>query len=328
MLDEHFINRSQPIKKPLISVVIPVFNEETVLPFFIQRITSVLASLANYVDYELLFIDDGSDDGTNSLLTNCANADPCVRVISFSRNFGHQAALAAGFDFAQGAAVITIDSDLQDPPEVISFMIDEWTNGAEVVTAQRLTRAGEKRSKRLTAALFYKIISALSNVELSKNVGDFRLLDREVVDVIRNLKERDPYYRGLTDWVGFKKSIVQYDRDPRFAGKTKYSWRKMFRLAFDGVTAFSDKPLNVVSLLGILLMFLSFTGSVFALTAKFLDPERAVPGYLTLLLAVLFLGGIQLFSIGVLGIYLSIVNRNAKLRPHYIVSKKRSKNLD
>lgn len=308
----------------LLSVVVPVLNEEEVLPAFIARITSVCESISEIGNYEVLFIDDGSSDSSREIISDAAKENQKFRLISLSRNFGHQAALAAGFDFALGDAVVTIDCDLQDPPEVIGQMVDEWKNGSEIVLAKRRSRVGESRQKLWTAHIFYRLMSRMSNTKLSEDVADFRLLSREVVDVLRELREFNPYYRGLVNWVGFAQTEIEYDRDARLAGETKYTFKKMIRLAVNGLTAFSDKPLQMVSLLGLSFMSVSGLGALFLLIAKTIDPQRSVAGYVSILLAVLFLGGVQLFSIGTLGIYLSVVNQNSKLRPRYLISRKRS----
>jgi glycosyltransferase involved in cell wall biosynthesis len=308
----------------LLSVVVPVLNEEEVLPAFIKRVTTVCSSFSDVANYEILFVDDGSTDGSREIITQAAKQDPSIRLISLSRNFGHQAALAAGFDFARGTAVVTIDCDLQDPPELIVQMVELWSNGSEIVLAKRRSRVGESRKKLWTAHVFYRLMSRMSDTRLSEDVADFRLTTREVVNILRELREYNPYYRGLVNWVGFVQTEIEYDRDVRLAGETKYTIRKMLRLAVNGLTAFSDKPLQMVSLLGLSFMSISGLGGLFLLIAKTIEPERSVAGYVSILLAVLFLGGVQLFSIGTLGIYLSVVNQNSKGRPRYLVSERRS----
>jgi len=308
----------------LLSVVVPVLNEEEVLPAFIKRVTMVCSSFSDVANYEILFVDDGSTDGSREIITQAAKKDPSIRLISLSRNFGHQAALAAGFDFARGTAVVTIDCDLQDPPELIVQMVELWSSGSEIVLAKRRSRVGESRKKLWTAHVFYRLMSRMSDTRLSEDVADFRLTTREVVNILRELREYNPYYRGLVNWVGFVQTEIEYDRDVRLAGETKYTIRKMLRLAVNGLTAFSDKPLQMVSLLGLSFMSISGLGGLFLLIAKTIEPERSVEGYVSILLAVLFLGGVQLFSIGTLGIYLSVVNQNSKGRPRYLVSESRS----
>lgn len=310
----------------LLSVVIPTFNEESVLPEFIETCTKVFKKLPSDMNYELIFVDDGSLDQSRSIIREAIKVDDRLRLIALSRNFGHQAALTAGLHASKGDAVVSIDCDLQDPPSVIIKMVAEWESGADVVLAKRLSRAGETKFKLLTAKFFYALMAMLSDAPMSQNVGDFRLLTREVVDVLISMNETSPYYRGLVNWVGFNQVDVMYDRDPRFAGETKYTLRKMIRLALSGITSFSDRPLQLASAMGLSLMMFSFLGGLLAVVAKMLDPSRAVAGYASLLLAVLFLGGIQLFSIGVLGLYLSVVNQNTKSRPRFIIWNKESSN--
>jgi dolichol-phosphate mannosyltransferase len=310
----------------LLSVVVPTFNEEAVISKFIEVCSGEFENFPNDLNYELIFVDDGSTDESRNIIRQHIALDDRIRLVALSRNFGHQAALTAGLANAKGDAVVSIDCDLQDPPSVILRFIEEWERGADVVLAKRSTRAGETRFKLITARIFYSIMSTLSNSPLSENVGDFRLLSREVVDVLLQMNEASPYYRGLVNWVGFKQVDVLYDRDPRFSGETKYTLRKMLKLASSGITSFSDRPLQMASALGLILMFLSLVGAVLALIAKILEPTRSVAGYASLLLAVLFLGGVQLFSIGVVGLYLSVVNQNTKSRPRYIISKNESSN--
>lgn len=310
----------------LLSVVIPTFNEESVLGEFIESCTATLQELPTDLNYELIFVDDGSSDGSRDIIRQNIESDRRIRLVALSRNFGHQAALTAGLQAAKGDAVVSIDCDLQDPPSVILQMVHKWESGADVVLAKRASRSGETRFKLWTAKIFYAVMTTLSDSPMSQNVGDFRLLSREVVDVLLMMNEASPYYRGLVNWVGFNQVEVLYDRDPRFAGETKYTLRKMLRLALSGITSFSDRPLQLASAMGLSLMMFSFIGGLLAIIAKLVDPSRAVAGYASLLLAVLFLGGVQLFSIGVLGLYLSVVNHNTKSRPRFIVWTKESSN--
>ena len=310
-----------------VSVVVPVLNEELGLPTFLRRIRSVFDSCADSVDFELIFVDDGSSDNSKGLIRGECAQDPRIVLISLSRNFGHQAAISAGMDHASGDAIITIDSDLQDPPELIPELISAWLSGNDVVLAKRKVRAGETKTKLWTAHLFYRTLSSISSTDLSRDVADFRLLSREVVDVLKSLNESNPYFRGLVNWVGFRQIEIEYDRDARFAGDTKYTLRKMMNLAVSGITSFSDKPLYISSVSGFLVMVSAFFAASGAVIAKALSPERSVPGYVTILICILFLGGLQLFSTGILGIYLRIVNQNSKGRPRYIVAKGESVGL-
>ena len=310
----------------LLSIVIPTFNEDLVLPDFIESCTATLQALPEDLNYELVFVDDGSSDQSKRIIRQNIERDSRIRLVALSRNFGHQAALTAGLQTAKGDAVVSIDCDLQDPPSVILQMVDAWESGADVVLAKRATRSGETRFKMWTAKIFYAVMAALSDSPMSQNVGDFRLLSREVVDVLLDMHESTPYYRGLVNWVGFNQVDVLYDRDSRFAGETKYTLRKMTRLALNGITSFSNRPLQFASVMGLCLMLFSFLGGFLAIIAKIADPSRSVAGYASLLLAVLFLGGVQLFSIGVLGLYLSVVNQNTKSRPRFIIWNKESTN--
>ena len=308
----------------LLSIVIPTFNEESVLTDFIKSCTATLQALPEDLNYEMVFVDDGSTDQSKRVIRQSIERNSRIRLVALSRTFGHQAALTAGLQSAKGDAVVSIDCDLQDPPSVILQMVSEWESGADVVLAKRSSRSGETRFKLWTARIFYAFMAALSDTPLSQNVGDFRLLSREVVDVLLAMNESSPYYRGLVNWVGFNQVDVLYDRDPRLAGETKYTLRKMIRLALSGITSFSDRPLQLASAMGLCLMVFSFFGGFLTVIAKIMDPSRAVAGYVSLLLAVLFLGGIQLFSIGVLGLYLSVVNQNTKSRPRFIIWNKES----
>ena len=309
---------------PLLSIVVPVFNEEAVLLAFFNETVSALSLLPEDLQFEIVFVDDGSQDSSKQLIQEFAQTHEFVRLIVLSRNFGHQAALTAGLHAAKGDAIVSIDCDLQDPPTVILQMVEAWGAGADVVLGKRRTRDGETFFKLMSARVFYRLVASISDVPLSRDVGDFRLVNREVLDVLLTLHEASPYYRGLVNWVGFNQVELEYDRDPRRAGETKYSLKKMLRLALSGITSFSDKPLQVASTLGLTFMSCSFLGGGAILIAKLLNPERSLPGFASILLAVLFLGGIQLFSIGILGVYLGVVNQNTKSRPRFVVKKSES----
>ena len=309
---------------PLLSIVVPVFNEEEVLLAFFNETVSAMSLLPEDLHYEIVFVDDGSQDSSKRLIQEFALTHEFVRLIVLSRNFGHQAALTAGLQASRGDAIISIDCDLQDPPRIILEMVEAWRAGADVVLGKRRTRDGETFFKLMSARVFYRLVATISDVPLSRDVGDFRLVNREVLDVLLTLNEASPYYRGLVNWVGFNQIEIEYDRDARRAGETKYSIKKMLKLALSGITSFSDKPLQVASTLGLTFMSCSFLGGGAILIAKLLNPERSLPGYASILLAVLFLGGIQLFSIGILGVYLGVVNQNTKSRPRFVVKKSES----
>jgi len=295
--------------------VAPVYNEEETLPVFYERMTAVMEGLGE--PYELVLINDGSRDGSYRALCALRDDDPRVVVVDFSRNFGHQIAISAGLDYARGEAVIIIDSDLQDPPEVIPELAATWRRGAEVVYAQRRGRPGETRFKLLTAAAFYRLIRRLTSVDIPRDTGDFRLLDRKVVDTLVAMKEHHRFMRGLSVWVGFRQEAVHYDRQERYAGETKYPLSKMVRFAIDAITGFSYVPLQLATTLGFVLAGLSLLGIVLAVVLRLLDV--AIQGQTTTLIAVLLLGGIQLIFLGVIGEYLGRIYDEVRGRPLYIV---------
>ncbi len=300
--------------RPVLSVVAPVYNEEETLPHFYRRVTAVMEDVGE--PYELVLVDDGSRDGSPALLRAMAARDPRVRVITFSRNFGHQAALSAGLDHARGQAVVLLDADLQDPPEVIPALVARWQDGAEVVYAQRRQRTGESRFKLLTAAAFYRLMRRLTAVDIPADTGDFRLLDRRVVDALVGMRERHRFLRGLSAWVGFRQEAVPYDRQKRFAGTTKYPLARMVRFALDAITGFSYVPLQLATTLGFLLAGLSLAGIVVAAALRLTG--MAIQGQTTTLIVVLLLGGIQLIFLGVLGEYLGRIYDEVRARPLYI----------
>lgn len=300
------------------SVVVPVFNEEEVLQETYRRLTQVMEGLAS--PYEIVFVDDGSTDRSPEILDRLALEDPRVRVIHFSRNFGHQAAITAGMDYAQGEAVIVIDADLQDPPEVIPEMVAKWQEGYEVVYGKRAKREGETYFKRVTAAFFYRLLRAMTEIDIPLDTGDFRLMDRKVVEVMKLLREKNRFIRGLVAWVGFRQVALEYVRHRRFAGTTKYPLRKMLKLAWDGITAFSHKPLKLAAYLGFALSFLSFVYLVVIVVLKLLG-KSTVPGWASLAVINLFFSGIILIILGIMGEYLGRIYDEAKNRPLYVVDR-------
>lgn len=306
------------MEKVTVSVIVPVFNEEAVLPETYRQLTAVMAALGE--PYELLFVNDGSHDGSGAILEELAKKDRRVRVIHFSRNFGHQAAITAGMDYARGEAVVVIDADLQDPPEVIVEMVRKWREGYEVVYGKRTKREGETFFKRFTASLFYRLLQKVTNVDIPLDTGDFRLLDRKVVEVMRLLREKNRFVRGLVSWVGFRQAALPYTRKKRFAGETKYPLRKMLRLAWDGITSFSDKPLKAASYIGFLLSGLSFVYLLVILIGKLLG-KSTVPGWASIVVINLFFNGVILIILGVMGEYIGRIYDEAKGRPLYIVDK-------
>ncbi len=301
--------------RPVFSVVAPIYNEAETLPHFYARVVAAMESLDE--PFELVLVNDGSRDDSIAIMRALHERDPRVRVVDFSRNFGHQVAISAGLDHARGEAVVIIDSDLQDPPEVILELAAKWRQGAEVVYAQRRTRPGETRFKLLTAAAFYRLIRRLTSVDIPRDTGDFRLLDRRVVDTLVAMKEHHRFMRGLSVWVGFRQEAVQYDRQERYAGETKYPLTKMIRFALDAITGFSYAPLQLASTLGFVLAGLSLLGIVVAVILRLLNV--AIQGQTTTLIVVLLLGGIQLIFLGIIGEYLGRIYDEVRGRPLYVV---------
>lgn len=306
---------SQP--RPTYSVVAPVYNEEQLLPEFYRRVIEALEPLGE--PFELVLVNDGSRDGSPRIMREIHLRDPRVRVLNFSRNFGHQIAITAGIDYAQGEAVVVIDSDLQDPPEVIPELIARWHEGYDVVFAVRAEREGETAFKKTTAALFYRLIDRITNVNIPVDTGDFRLMDRRVVDALSAMREQHRFMRGLSAWVGFKQIGLPYRRDARKAGETKYPLRKMLRFALDGITSFSYLPLQLATYFGFAIAAISILGIIVAVILR-LSGINALEGQATTLVTVLFLGGVQLIFLGILGEYLGRIYNEVKRRPLYIVA--------
>lgn len=301
---------------PLVSIVVPVFNESQVIGAFYERAAGVLSRLKD-CDYELLFVDDGSVDDSYDQLVGYAGADTHVRLLKLSRNFGHQIAITAGIDDAHGDCVVVIDADLQDPPEVVPAMIAKWREGFDVVYGVREDRDGETAMKLLTASAFYRLMGRVAKIEIPENVGDFRLMSRRAVDQLKRLREKDRFVRGLVSWIGFSQTGVPYRRDARYAGETKYPYRKMFKFAFDGITSFSTMPLKLATVMGYGASVLAFAYLASVFVQKLLG--YTVDGWATIMVAVLFLGGVQLICLGILGEYLGRVFNEVKARPMYIV---------
>jgi dolichol-phosphate mannosyltransferase len=297
----------------LLSIVAPVYNEVELVDEFHRRVDTALAGF----EHELILVDDGSTDGTSEALDRIAASDRRVRVVHLSRNFGHQAALTAGLDHAAGDATVMLDSDLQDPPELIPEMVERWREGADVVYAVRQARAGETRTKLATAGWFYRLFSRLAQIDLEQNAGDFRLLDRSALEALNAMPERNRFIRGMTVWVGFTQTAVPYDRDARYAGETKYTARRMLRFSLDALVSFSHLPLQAATVAGFIFAGIAFLGIPIAIGFRLAG--EFVPGITTVLLAVLFLGGIQLIAVGVIGEYLGRVYDEVKRRPMYVV---------
>jgi polyisoprenyl-phosphate glycosyltransferase len=302
--------------KNVISLVVPVYNESEVLGAFYDRATAALTALEGFT-HEFLFIDDGSLDGSYRQLAELASRDPRVRVLKFSRNFGHQIAITAGIDHAGGDCVVVIDADLQDPPELIEPMVEKWREGYDVVYGIRTDREGERPMKLITASAFYRLLGIVSDIEIPASVGDFRLLSRRAADQLRKLREKDRFIRGLVSWIGFRQTGVAYSRDKRYAGKTKYPYRKMIRFAFDGIFSFSTAPLKLATWVGYAASLLAFLYLISVFVQKALG--YTVEGWATIMVALLFLGGVQLICIGILGEYLGRLFNEVKPRPMYIL---------
>ena len=304
--------------RPVFSVIVPIYFEEDVLPETYRRVAAVMDGLGQ--PWELICINDGSQDRSLPMLLEMRAQDPRVKILDFSRNFGHQVAITAGADFAEGDAVINIDADLQDPPEVIPDLVAKWREGYEVVYARRAERAGETAFKLWTASLFYRLLRRVSDVDIPLDTGDFRLMDRRVVMAMRELREKHRFMRGLSSWVGFKQIGVDYSRQERFAGETKYPLRKMLRLTGDAITSFSYVPLRISTGIGSALAILSLIGIIVTIILR-LSGSSFFLGQATTLVAVLFLGGIQLIFLGIIGEYLGRIYDEVKGRPLYVVSR-------
>ncbi|KUO96942.1 glycosyltransferase [Ferroacidibacillus organovorans] len=306
---------------PYVSVVIPAYNEELVIEETCSRLIRVMDQL--HFPYELLFVNDGSRDNTYRILERLAGEIPNVKVLDFSRNFGHQIAVTAGIDHAVGDVVILIDADLQDPPELIADFLEKWREGYDVVYAVRMRREGETWFKRLTAKLFYRMLRKMTEIEIPVDTGDFRLMDRSVVESLRTIKEKHRFIRGLVSWVGFRQIGVPYERAERFAGESKYPLRKMLKFSLDGITSFSFRPLQWASKLG---MASSGIGFLFILVLLYLKifTTLTIQGWTSLMVVVLFLGGIQLFMLGVLGEYIGRIYDEVRDRPLYLIRERKN----
>ena len=303
-----------------ISVIVPMYYEEKIVSECYNRLTSVLKNIENY-EYEIIFINDGSKDKTLEMLIDLSNNDKNVKVISFSRNFGHQAAVTAGLQYVTGDAIVIIDSDLQDPPELIPDMLKLWEDGNDVIYGKRQKRRGESAFKLLTAKLFYKTLNALSETEIPKDTGDFRLVDRRVVDTRNMFPEHNKFLRGLFSWVGYNQIPYEYERKERFAGKTKYPLRKMVKLAGDGILSFSTKPLKLVGVLGSASILVSFIILIYAILSYVFKWNHLTAGWTSIMVTVTFFAGVQLLSIWIISEYLARIYDESRGRPQYIIDK-------
>jgi glycosyltransferase involved in cell wall biosynthesis len=305
----------------LISVIVPCFNEEEVIRESYLRLTAVMTSLPQEHTYELLFINDGSQDRTAELLREITAQDTRTKAIFFSRNFGHQNAVSAGIHLCRGEVAIIIDADLQDPPEVMLEMLRVYQQeGCNVVYGVRKERKGETFLKKAMARLFYRLLNYLSDVSFPVDTGDFRLIDAKVINAYRQFPERNKYIRGLISWMGFKQLPVYYSRDARFAGNTKYSFNKMMSLALTGIFSFSKKPLKLAINIGLFSIFLGAVLTAWVFLLYFFERERLIPGWASTIITIIFMGGIQLFSVGILGEYLGNIFDETKGRPEYLIA--------
>jgi len=309
----------KPIPGPILSIVVPVYNEEKVLHAFHAKASEALSIIEDRFAIEFVFVDDGSRDDSFRIMSELSKRDARIKPLKLSRNFGHQIAVTAGLDHAAGDIVVIIDADLQDPPEVILQMIEKWENGYAVVYGIRNRRKGESLFKLVTAKAFYRLIGKLSDTRMPLDTGDFRLMDREVVNALKSMREESRYIRGMVSWVGFHQCGVTYDRDPRYAGKTKYTLRKMLRFALNGITSFSEKPLILSGWIGLGVTMFGALLMLHILIGKLINPQSTVSGWASLMGVVIFFGGIQLLSLGILGQYVGRIYREVKRRPLYFL---------
>lgn len=300
-----------------ITILIPAYNEEEVILILYQRLTNVIDQIPHY-EFELLFVNDGSKDETLNIIKTLKKSDDRISFINLSRNFGKEIAMIAGLDFVKGDAVIIIDADLQDPPELIPKMIEYWEEGFDDIYAKRRNRAGESWLKKWTAKTYYKILQKLTNIPLQENTGDFRLLDKRCIEALKMFRETQRYTKGMFSWIGFNKKEIIFDRDPRAAGKTKWNYFKLADLAIEGITSFTTKPLRLSVFIGSVISISAFLymGWVIVKTLMF---GESVAGYASLMTVILFLGGIQLLSLGIIGEYLGRVFNETKRRPLYFI---------
>lgn len=307
------------MESKLISIIIPMYFEEDVVDECYKRLTTVASS--NNLHYELIFVNDGSKDRTPELLEAIAVKDQNAKVVNLSRNFGHQIAVSAGIDKAKGDAVVIIDADLQDPPELIPQMINLWRDGYDVVYGKRKRRNGESFFKLVTAKMFYRVLNSMSSVSIPMDTGDFRLMDRKVIEVLKKMPEQNRFLRGMASWVGFRQIALEYERSERFAGETKYPLKKMLKLAADGILSFSSKPIKLIEYSGIVTLFIAFIAVIYLSISLIFDLRYVNLEWILILAIIVFIGGVQLLSIGIVGEYISRIYDESKGRPLYIINK-------
>jgi len=301
-----------------LSVIVPVFNEQEIIPQLYSRLNAAVEPITP--NYEFIFVNDGSKDATLFRLIELTEKDKRVKFINFSRNFGHQIAVTAGLDYCKGNAVVIIDGDLQDPPELIPDLYKKYKEGNEVVYAKRIKRKGESFFKLVTAKLFYRLLKRITSVDIPMDVGDFRLIDRKIVDYLKLMPEQNKFLRGQIAWLGFRQTFVEFERDSRTTGKTGYPLSKMIKFALDGITGFSNSPLRMVTNLGLFISFIAFMVILYALYSHYFL-HQTITGWTSLIISSMFIGGIQLLSVGIIGEYISRINTNVRNRPLYIVEK-------
>jgi glycosyltransferase involved in cell wall biosynthesis len=306
-----------PTKHVALSIVVPLYNEEANIEALYKRLKAVVDTMG--VSYEFVFVNDGSRDRTLSLAQGLSSWDKQVRYIDLSRNFGHQIAVTAGLDHTIGDAVVIIDADLQDPPELIPELYNKLLTGYEVVYAKRLSRPGENVAKLMTAKLFYRTLASITNVSIPVDTGDFRIISRKVVEALKLMPEQNKFLRGQISWIGFRQTYVEYDRAQRAGGETGYTYSKMLRLAIDGITAFSDFPLKLASFSGFVVSGIAFLVMLYTLYARFVTHDYQ-PGWASLMISILFLGGVQLIAIGIIGEYIGRLSANVRQRPLYLIA--------
>ena len=307
------------MEKKLLSIIVPMYYEELVAYECYHRIKNVVNGIES-MDHEIIFVNDGSKDRTLAILKSIAKGDKCVKIIDFSRNFGHQAAVTAGLFNCNGDAIVIIDADLQDPPEIIPEMISKWEEGHQVIYGKRKIRSGESKFKLLTAKYFYRVLSYMASIEIPKDTGDFRLMDRIVVEAFKEMPEQNRFIRGMVSWIGFDQVPLEYNRDDRFAGETKYPLRKMIKFATDGIVSFSTKPLKLTAIFGIGTIGISILLIIYTVITKIMSDTSM--GWASTMCVILFFSGVQLLSLGVIGEYIARIYYESKNRPLYLVKEK------
>ena len=307
------------MEKKLLSIIVPMYYEELVAYECYHRIKNVVNGIES-MDHEIIFVNDGSKDRTLAILKSIAKGDKCVKIIDFSRNFGHQAAVTAGLFNCNGDAIVIIDADLQDPPEIIPEMISKWEEGHQVIYGKRKIRSGESKFKLLTAKYFYRVLSYMASIDIPKDTGDFRLMDRIVVEAFKEMPEQNRFIRGMVSWIGFDQVPLEYNRDDRFAGETKYPLRKMIKFATDGIVSFSTKPLKLTAIFGIGTIGISILLIIYTIITKIMSDTSM--GWASTMCVILFFSGVQLLSLGVIGEYIARIYDESKNRPLYLVKEK------